>query len=806
MQVDGNGSRNSPVLGFSDRKYLDDYEMRLEQTESGIRALALDVVKIRSGEGLPLSSLENKALPRYSPRKSNLPRQKTSSLRRDDAPYPGRESHVRPRSPSKQENVPAASSADPNFPSNGNATSYPRTAYSDYHFSQRGRCHLPREKLPVSDPLVSTTCAGHTDSSSEFDDDDCRGVSLEVCQPQNRRATTSRKDTRMHRSDVTKPFSSHPEPTSRSRRHTIDSAVKNNTAKSPERTIRNNLYSASPSSKSPLGRTIPAMGLHDVKSCRDTLRALEREAEQRTCEETEKIRKKANETLRKHWHHIDDEYSKKFNILREELAAEQEARKEERILAAGRESALESQLREARKNNEDLTVELNNMERQVRAYLGKIERLEDTTEHLEMESHQLRTRLTHIESEKDQLEKQLLMERGCGGRLECDLDHAQAQLSRVGSEKRQLEEELERAEKARDLLLREFGPLKDTLKDTEVKLADMTTSHISLQTQLDDIVRDNSHLKLRNAELEDLLAQKRETETHELAVVEDLRHREHHLRQELANSMQKLEEKDEKTKELFSLKRNYELLRDKLSDVNRELLTATTENKRLEAYNEKTAIELRKLCNDNLALKQENLKLRKEVQTLRLSSGPSNPIIGDPGVLGSMSGKASRSGPYVGVDGELSQSSLPAAGYTASVPSEWEYKPPDGIPLHGGGGSNKVAPVPEPQQPVITGRSCLPGMDPYLSGGTIASSNKQPALSKMHNEGLEKQLMLLQMEKNQIEADLGKLPGTTRGRTLKERAVRVDLERRLQDVDVNIHKIRQELRLSGAYQRSLRYT
>lgn len=42
-------------------------------------------------------------------------------------------------------------------------------------------------------------------------------------------------------------------------------------------------------------------------------------------------------------------------------------------------------------------------------------------------------------------------------------------------------------------------------------------------------------------------------------------------------------------------------------------------------------------------------------------------------------------------------------------------------------------------------------------------------------------------------------------RTAKERAARLSLENRVQEVDANIHKLRQELRLSGALQRSFKY-
>lgn len=71
----------------------------------------------------------------------------------------------------------------------------------------------------------------------------------------------------------------------------------------------------------------------------------------------------------------------------------------------------------------------------LKTYANRVERLNETVENLEVECHQLRTRLTRVENEKDQLEKQLVLERGCGERLECDLDHSQSQLSRLFSDK-----------------------------------------------------------------------------------------------------------------------------------------------------------------------------------------------------------------------------------------------------------------------------------------------------------------------------------------------------------------------------------
>lgn len=70
------------------------------------------------------------------------------------------------------------------------------------------------------------------------------------------------------------------------------------------------------------------------------------------------------------------------------------------------------------------------------------------------------------------------------------------------------------------------------------------------------------------------------------------------------------------------------------------------------------------------------------------------------------------------------------------------------------------------------------------------------------------------MEKNQIESNLNRFPSTTRGkkekselsdkrcvffagRTMRERQFRLDNEKRLEEVEVGVHKIRQELRQLG---------
>lgn len=159
--------------------------------------------------------------------------------------------------------------------------------------------------------------------------------------------------------------------------------------------------------------------------------------------------------------------------------------------------------------------------------------------------------------------------------------------------------------------------------------------------------------------------------------------------------------------------------------------------------NEKAATEVRKVGNDNLALKQETMKMRKELQTLRLLLGPTNPILQGPGLFGPTSGKALQrpAAPHALEHTEL-QLAL-AAGHVPALPSEWEYKPPDDIPVHGGGGGLKAPPVTETPVPAQLDRSCLPGISSYTGPEGSHFVTRQPSsLNRMHIEGLEKQLMV----------------------------------------------------------------
>lgn len=529
----------------------------------------------------------------------------------------------------------------------------------------------------------------------------------------------------------------------------------------------------------------------------------ERETQERVQRETLKLRHEMDGKYRMGMHEMDEEYTKKLERLKQELQEECDVRHEERNKAAEREEALVHQIAEMKAEAQQWQLQMETDGRNFGVLGNKLAHFECLVDDLEKELHAAQTTTVSLKATNESLEQQLRFEKTSVARLQCDLDHAQTQLLQLGTEVRRIEGELETAVKAKASLEQERFTLNASLAEVKAKLAQTTSSLHETEAQLDKLQREHTTAKNRLAETEAALKLKEDANAEATQQLEELRRREHYLKQEVACYVQRIAEKDEETRELFRIKRELDAARSYIKDMEAELTAARNETKLSQAQRDRDTVELRKLNNDVLALTQENVKLRKEVAAFQktqaglhpLAFGTKAPQVGDVPILPSPSKLPPDAARQVW---EAQQ--VPPAGAVEKLPEEWTYKPPDGISIAGGGGGTKAPVITVPDQPPPPPEEKLrspPHQVSQFVGSGCILPKAATAAGTLYLEGLEKQLMLLQMEKSQIESELSRLPVHTRGYTVKQRTARLKHEERLGEVDTGIHKIRQELRLAG---------
>ncbi|XP_053992024.1 ankyrin repeat domain-containing protein 26-like isoform X2 [Hylaeus volcanicus] len=741
------------ILDLSNQKYMDDYESRLEQAESGIRDLNVDLSKIRSGDALVGKNKRDTFLPCSPHSKNELSRD--SRVKEDTLKCFSR------NTPFKSKTV---SSKSPHLPNDEKNFSPVLRDFSRHNVN-------PYEPPNSSDRLSSKLRNKADNDNSER---------LRQCYPTVTNDSYKNDDCYFKQKDYTTKaphFKYQHDGLSTLKRTESNEGV--NTLMSPSS------YTKSPSQ---LKKHPYDFSFSDTQNHRLSLRMLDKEAEERISNETEKIFKKANDDLLKHKRDMDSLYGTKLSSFRRKTFDDQSEAIHEMKNLEAKFHEQESQVFQWREKYTDLSKDYEEALHQLTIIKTKLERVERYKEQADAATSELQKQYSIIKNDFDRSELLLLHQKGTIERLQSDVDNMIELKSNETNEKKALEKQVDVLNKEKEVYEKELNLLKSTCDTFETKYSECFKNVISLQTTVDEQTEYIQKLEKNCAQLEDDLVHKKQSEICHMQMIEELKEKDRLSQQQQRLLLQKCTESEEIHQQTSSLQDQYESLKKKQSATEEELVTATREIKRLFALNEQYAVDLRTCQNDNLLLTQENVKLRKDYEGIKKLSN-SNPIVNN--VAYSLTTKPCTR--FTCNEWDNNRSITQHDFHTTTIQT----------PLH-------TKPIAQEIPPILQGgtspqfqdssKTLMSNEKNNSTNDTMCSNQPDTTYNIYQIEALKKQLILLEAEKNQLESDLGKIPQKYYGRNC-ERFNQIKLERELVEVDASIHRIRQELRFCGNFKK-----
>eukprot|EP00922_Rhytidocystis_sp_ex-Travisia-forbesii_P026526 GHVS01038826.1.p1 GENE.GHVS01038826.1~~GHVS01038826.1.p1 ORF type:complete len:797 (+),score=187.41 GHVS01038826.1:170-2560(+) len=541
--------------------------------------------------------------------------------------------------------------------------------------------------------------------------------------------------------------------------------------------------------------------------------------------QTQKLSGEFRELLRSEVSARDSSWMKKLQKLRLEFDRERDSITAERRKAREEARMFKVRLQKEEEAKEKLASQLDQMQNdEIRSSTKfdaiRRDQIDAENQRVEAERH-----ARNLEKGSEDLDRQLQHTKQTNKQLQLELDHATAQLQALTNKKRTTDSRLE--------------TLQESNEAQEQALQDLQAGHRELQQKHDVTVRASQQalsdydaasrelkkLQAKLQETEVLMDDRKQNEKHAYKTVEDSKTRERGLRDDIKLYQQKVAETEVLHRDLKNAKAEVETLRIDSDRFKNEISSIRSENKHLESLVGKLKLEQQSTSNDLYSTKQELHNLRKShtaatttQQQYHCSSTASLPLAGalySPSTFARHSAHPSSPPPVtrlpspVNVSAEYSPDEIMYKHSACTSPLRSPPPPPSLSPLPSpahhrssvaaGGGFTGASAVPQNYR----GRASAPPTGTLRGEGTGVGVTigqglgvKQAELQMEHKNAMEKQLLLLNMEQNEIESSLARLPASTQGRTMKERQNRVEAETRLAEVERSVHSIKQKLRQS----------
>eukprot|EP00920_Eleutheroschizon_duboscqi_P000379 GHVT01001123.1.p1 GENE.GHVT01001123.1~~GHVT01001123.1.p1 ORF type:complete len:431 (+),score=117.94 GHVT01001123.1:790-2082(+) len=411
-------------------------------------------------------------------------------------------------------------------------------------------------------------------------------------------------------------------------------------------------------------------------------------------------------------------------------------------------------------------------------------------------------------------------------RVHADLEAARAELHNVTNAKRHAEGRAEALEIELDAALQRLAAATEETKEVRAEAEGLRAMNQQFSKGRDEATTAAGHAAGEIQRLQALVESRTVGERHAIRALEDLKEHQEKLQDELRKYQQTFVANEGVDRDLSKCRADLQHCRAQLEEMEVRMRNTESENRWLQEKEEKLRVELGNLTNEQLGSQLELTQLRQGVQKhMREIHGAKRTHDTTP----MRTGVDTQT--YAGVDTHSYAPGPPAAGAGPHAGDEWPkhhtqnnhytyQSGAGGLPAAGTSSTGTAAALsawrlegsrPTTAPPIYEGqegfasrsnysprREATPDNSHEPCGVALAigqpSATAAVAVEVQHLQSLDKQLMILSVEKNQIEAELNKMPTSSKGRTVRGRLELQQREARLQEVETAIHKIRQTLR------------